>query len=64
MGFKDSAAQVATTLQEQIQNNTQASTSKTQTANVSASDRSNAEVYPEQVFDHKPPATSPHSQSN
>ena len=64
MGFKDDAANVATTLQAQLQNDTQGSTSETQTANVSASESSNAAVYPEQVFDNKPPATSSHSQSN
>ncbi len=61
MGFKDDAASMATTIQEQL---TQGSTTETQTANVAASNSANSTVYPDQVFDKKQSTTSSHSQSN
>lgn len=64
MGMKDDAEHVASTLQGQLQYNTLGSTTETQTANVSASDSSNATVYPDQIFDKKQSTTSSRSSSN
>ncbi len=63
LGFKDKATYMATTIQKQLKD-TEASTSETQTANVSASDSNNNTVYPEEIFDKDRATTSAHFQSN